>query len=200
MGYEEFIEIDKERFMTTLKQKNSSIRKLGAIQDIDRCEKTLRTYLNIGSIPYKVLDRIGQYLNVEPLFLAGKYDRNFEKLENPKLIAQYKNTLTPENYPYIKSLQSSIGFEQHFKDILTMSGINWEQFQSLTSTQRITLRQELNVAIQSVISNYFNTDSFGNNTKDVLAYFENIVGDFSPEDLEYEGEKIDWPHWLKKSK
>lgn len=148
MEHEQFVLVNKERFLSTINHKKISIRKLGTTPSIGKCEKTIRTYLNNGEFPYITLNRIGQFLNIDPMFLAGEYDKIFEKIEDEEIVKQLKVNLNPDNYPYIRSMQTSIGFEQHFKNILTMSGINWEQYQLLPTSKKIMLRQEMNVAIQ----------------------------------------------------
>lgn len=73
--------ISYDRFMATVKEKGSSIRKLGKVAMIDRDEKTIRRYLAQGEMPPDLLDKIGKYLDVDPQYLAGFYDRYYEEIK-----------------------------------------------------------------------------------------------------------------------
>ena len=181
----EFVKVDKERFINTITQRNFSIRKLGKDRYIDRTEKTIRNYLNSGEMPADLLDRIALTINIHPDFLSGELDRDFDKLGGIHAkVAKFN--LNPDDYPYIKAMQTSIGYAQHFKNKLTMCGISWEQYCSLPPVDRILFTRKLAIAEQQVIQEYFKTDALGNDTSDLCFYYESQLNDIDPDDIESE--------------
>lgn len=199
MAIIEEVDVDKKRFMSTLKAKNISIRKLTADYDIQRSDKSIRTDLNRGKMPREALEQIARKINVEPDFLSGKIDRGFDKIGGD-FARIAKAQLHPDDYLFIKAQQQTIGYKQHFKNTLTMCGITWEQYQSLSPLDRIYLRRKLALEEYRIIHEYFKTDAFGDDTHDKLSYYEMQFDDIDPEDLEAEGVVVDWPDWLRKSK
>lgn len=199
MAIIEEVDVDKKRFMSTLKAKNISIRKLTADYDIQRSDKSIRTDLNRGKMPREALEQIARKINVEPDFLSGKMDREFDKIGGD-FARIAKAQLHPDDYPFIKAQQQTIGYKQHFKNTLTMCGITWEQYQALSPIDRIYLRRKLALEEYRIIHEYFKTDAFGDDTYDKLSYYEMQFDDIDPEDLEAEGVVVDWPDWLRKSK
>lgn len=133
------VKIIKKRFQDTINYRGISIRELGRDEYIDRTEKSIRNYRDNESIPKDVLERIARRLNVEPAFLAGDYDRLWDKIGGK--IADYnKVNLCPDDYPFFKAEQHTIEFNKHFKDTLIIHGISWEQYKSLppSSTNYVT--------------------------------------------------------------
>ena len=95
------VKIIKKRFQDTINYRGISIRELGKDEYIDRTEKSIRNYRDNESIPKDVLERIARRLNVEPAFLAGDYDRLWDKIGGK--IADYnKANLCPDDYPFSK--------------------------------------------------------------------------------------------------
>lgn len=179
------VKIIKKRFQDTINYRGISIRELGRDEYIDRTEKSIRNYRDNESIPKDVLERIARRLNVEPAFLAGDYDRLWDKIGGK--IADYnKANLCPDDYPFFKAEQHTIEFDKHFKDTLIIHGISWEQYKSLPPLQRIMLRRRLTLEQTRIISQYFDHDAFGRSMKDILAYDEAIWDDIDPDELEQE--------------
>ena len=179
------VKIIKKRFQDTINYRGISIRELGRDEYIDRTEKSIRNYRDNESIPKDVLERIARCLNVEPAFLAGDYDRLWDKIGGK--IADYnKANLCPDDYPFFKAEQHTIEFNKHFKDTLIIHGISWEQYKSLPPLQRIMLRRRLTLEQTRIISQYFDHDAFGRSMKDILAYDESIWDDIDPDELEQE--------------
>lgn len=177
----DIVEINKERFMEVLKENRCSIRKLGkAYSDIGRTEKTIRYWLNDGHMPPDLLDKIAQYLNVHPDYLAGVYDKKADRIEDDMLRRMYLSHVKPENYPYLLKARSDIDYTRYFEDILTMNNISMDQFRALPPIERVLLRQEMVVAILEVIAKHFATDALGHDVQEELRYYKSFVDDFDP--------------------
>lgn len=59
------IPVNKKIFLYILQEKKSSIRKLGASEDIDFSEKTIRRALNNGEMRPELVKQIAIHLNIE---------------------------------------------------------------------------------------------------------------------------------------
>lgn len=175
------VSVNKQVFLEVLKQKKSSIRKLGdAYKHIERTEKSIRRYLNKGKMPENILINISKYLDVHPDYLSGAYHSKIDKIEDAYLRSLSKSFLKPEKYPYIIKAKNEIDYVKYFENLLIMNDISLEMFQALDPLDRVMMRQELIVAILSVISKYFIHDALGNNLSKLLRYYESIVGDEDP--------------------
>lgn len=175
------VPVNKQRFFEVLKWRNCSIRKLGeAYEQIERTEKTIRRCLDAGEMPPDLLDRIAKYLNVHPNYLSGVYDNNVDRIEDKYLRAVFKSFIKPEKYPYLLKAKSDIGYTSYFETLLTINDISIEQFNTLPPEERVLFRQEMNVAVLSVITKHFETGSLGNNLQDELSCCKSFVGDKDP--------------------
>lgn len=175
------VPVNKQRFFEVLKWRNCSIRKLGeAYEQIERTEKTIRRCLDAGEMPPDLLDRIAKYLDVHPNYLSGVYDNDVDRIEDKYLRAVFKSFIKPEKYPYLLKAKSDIGYTSYFETLLTRNDISMEQFDTLPPKERVLFRQEMDVAVLSVIAKHFETDSLGNNLQDELNYCKSFVGDDDP--------------------
>ena len=66
------VPINKKVFQYILKEKNSSIRKLGAAQEIAFTEKTIRRALNNSEMRPELVKQIAIYLNIDSTLLTGE--------------------------------------------------------------------------------------------------------------------------------
>lgn len=175
------VPVSKQRFLEVLKWRNCSIRKLGkAYEQIERSEKTIRRYLDIGEMPYNLLDSIAKHLNVHPDYLSGVYDDKANRIKDEHLRAYFKSFIKPERYPYLLKAKSKIEYASYFENLLTMNDISMEQFNALPPEERVLFHQEMVVAILDVITKHFTTDSLGNNLQEELDYCKSFVGDYDP--------------------
>lgn len=175
------VQVNKQRFLEVLKLRNCSIRKLGeAYEQIGRTEKTIRRCLDTGKMPPDLLNRIAKYLNVHPDYLSGVYDNAADRIEDKYLRILSKSFIKPKKYPYLLKAKSEIKYTSYFENLLTMNDISMEQFNTLPPKERILFRQEMVVAILSVIAKHFTTDSLGNDLQDELDYCKSFVGDYDP--------------------
>lgn len=179
------VPVNKECFLRVISECGSSIRKLGGAMydEIQRTEKTIRHYLNLGEMPLNLLDRIARNLNVHPDYLSGVYHEKANKIEDEYLHHLFISRLKPENYPYVLKARSDLDYVRYFEDILTMNDIGKELVNSLSIDERRLLYQELVAAIYGVIARHFKKDSLGNDTQEWLDYHESNVGDEDPYSL-----------------
>ncbi|MDD7772393.1 MAG: hypothetical protein PT958_06515 [Firmicutes bacterium] len=157
----EKVPFSRERFMQALNYRNSSIRKLGNVPEIERDEKTIRRYLHDGEIPPALLDRIGKYLDVHPDFLSGTYDRPVEHIEDETVRRVIKSQICVEDHPYFVKEQESLKYRDYFKSVLMMHNISIAQFKSLSASKRTQLQLDIEQAITAVIYKYFDCDATG---------------------------------------
>ena len=175
------IPVNKGRFFEVLKLRKCSIRKLGeAYEQIGRTEKTIRRCLDDGKMPPDLLDRIAKYLNIHPDYLAGVYDDKLKRIEDKDSRDFFKSFIKPGKYPYILKERDELHYESYFENILIMSKISIEQFNTLPTEERILLRQEMDVSILEVIAKHFKKNSLGESISDELEYYRSNVGDFDP--------------------
>lgn len=177
--------INRARFDETLKLRGSSIRKLGqAYNEIGRDEKSIRRYLREG-FPTDILDLIGKYLDVEPAYLSGKYDKEIEKIKDPDLRDILKRQLRPNKFPYLMAQTRQQGFyDRYFESILTIHGISEQQFSALTPGQQKQLRLDMEAAITHVISKFFTEDAKGQKGLPDLEYLYAMIDNYDPDEPE----------------
>lgn len=192
------IPVNKKRFMEVLKYRKTSIRKLGeAYNEIGRTEKTIRVCLDSGEMSPDLLDNIAKYLNIHPDYISGIYDQQAEKIEDDYLRMLFLKQIRPENYPYLLKEKNDIltpqAYNKFFKDILIMSNISLSQFNNLSVDKRIIFREEILVAILSVVNKYFSVNSLGNSIANELSYAESMVGDMDNYLAKLEGIVMDEP-------
>ena len=157
------VPIRYDRFMNTLKEKGTSIRKLGKERAIDRDEKTIRRYHAAGEMPPDLLDRIARFIDVEPTFLAGEYDNYYEKVKdslgNPEDLRQLLSD--SRRYPYSIKIRKEIDYHEYIRQTLTTQNISEKQFMQLSADNRVLFQLQLAKAIDSVIEEFFSIDANG---------------------------------------
>lgn len=175
------IKIDKDHFLRVLRMKNCSIRSLGdKYTVIGRTEKTIRRELNAGEMNPELLNNIAKYLNVDIDYLARKPAMLFGEIDDKeKLDLYYRAFANPDKHPYILTKFKQMDYNNFFETVLTYGCINIEQFQELDQEKRIRFRQDLVVAIQRLIAEYFDIDSNGENTRELLNYYEGLALDIN---------------------
>lgn len=160
------IPIIRESFLRIIREKGYTVEKLGMQQQVDRSGKTIQRCLTAGEMQPELLDRIGRFLDVDPSYLAGEYDRIFEEkkdtLENSK-ITHFLWTKT-DRFPYSKHETENIDYKKYILNTLLINNISKEQYLSLSSEKRRSFRFDLGQALHSVIKQYFKEDSRGMST------------------------------------
>ncbi len=179
------VSINRERFMEALKVRKSSIRKLGEAYDqIGRTEKTIRRYLQKGEIPPDLLDKIGKFLDVEPDYIAGKYDRNLDKMKDEHLRSILRSQLKVDKFPYLMKQQEAryegkFIYDKYFEYILIIHDISIRQFQSLNVVQQKSLQIDIEYAITSIIAKHFVCDAKGRKGLPNLHYWAEMIDSFN---------------------
>ena len=194
------VSINKERFLEVLRYRKCSIRELGrAYFEIGRTEKTIRRCLMSGEMPPDVLNGIAKYLDIHPDYLSGVYDQQADRITDDNLRNLVKTRIVPERYPYIlkesRDALSEDNYNQFFKSILAINNISTKQFISLPITERIIFREEIIVAILSIINKYFMYNSLGESIADHLSYAESMIGDLDNRLAQMEGIILDPPEF-----
>ncbi len=101
----------------------------------------------------EILNKIGEQLNVDPYWLTGQGLNVFPSM---KKNSEYCKI---ENHPYNKRAQQlkRLNSFQHFQDLLTLHGVSFEQFNSLSEETQHGFEMEIDLAIQMVIFKYFSS-------------------------------------------
>ena len=109
----EKMRINRDCFLRIIREKGYTVEDLGKEPAIDRSGKTIQRCLSAEEMPPELLDRIGCFLDVDPVYLSGEYDRKFEELKetlvSPEL-THYLWTKT-DRFPYIKHQTESIDYK-----------------------------------------------------------------------------------------
>lgn len=155
------IPINYDRFMLTIKEKGTSIRKLGKERVIDRDEKTIRRYLAAKEMPPELLDRIARFIDVEPAYLAGEYDAYYERVkDSSKNPAELYRLLTDSSrYPYYSKVRKEIDYKDYLRQTLATQNITEDQYIQLSADDRIRFQFKMAKAVDSVIRQYFSKDA-----------------------------------------
>lgn len=190
--------VNRDRFMEVLTLRKCSIRKLGDVyEEVGRTEKTIRRCLEKGEMTPDLLDRIAKFLDVHPDYISGVYDRQVERISDDFLRHLVRSHITPENHPYFKKERedalSSENYQKFFKGAFAICDISMQQFSSLPPEERVIVRQEILVALQTVICKHFKQNSFGEDTFEQLAYYQSMVGDMDNRLAVFEGISLEEP-------
>ena len=158
--------INRECFLRIIREKGYTVESLGQEPDIDRSGKTIQRCLSQGEMQPELLDRIGRFLDVDPVYLSGEYERRFEEikdsLKSPEL-TYYLWTKT-DRFPYSKYKVDNIDYEEYLMNTLLINNISKEQFLSLDSKKRRSFQFDIGLALHNVIKQYFDVDSRGLDT------------------------------------
>lgn len=162
------VQIRRDTFLRIIHEKGYTVDSLGEESQIERSAKTIQRSLTSGEMSPDLLDRIGQFLDVDPTYLSGEYDRKFEEikdsLKDPEL-THYLWTKT-DRYPYSKHQTEQIDYRQYLLDTLLMNNISKEQFLALDPKKKRAFQFDLGMALYNVTKQYFKVDSQGRNVED----------------------------------
>lgn len=159
----EKIQISRTCFLRIIREKGYTVESLGAEPAIGRSGKTIQRCLSTEEMSPTLLNRIGKFLDVDPEYLSGEYDRRFEKnkdsLKSPEL-THYLWTKT-DRFPYLKHKIENIDYSEYLLTTLLINNISKEQFLKLDIKKRKSLQFDIGIALHNVIKQYFETDSYG---------------------------------------
>ena len=162
----EKIQISRDCFLRIIREKGYTVERLGVEPEIDRSGKTIQRCLTTGEMQPALLDRIGRFLDVDPTYLSGEYDRRFEEmkdsLKSPEL-THYLWTKT-DRFPYSKHQTENIDYAEYLLNTLLINDISKEQFLALGPLKRRALQFDIAMALHNVIKQYFDVDTKGLDT------------------------------------
>ncbi len=213
------VPINKKVFLYILKEKNSSIRKLGAAKEISFTEKTIRRALNNGEMRPVLVKQIAIFLNIDSKLLTGEMVKNAFFSKNKEFRDRYLYPLNHlDNYPYFREEQRDLltikqeglfetgGMAETIKRLLSLFEVSFSQFEKMTFDQKYDFQYELFNAMIPIIRKHFTVDAYGNTDP---YSFENIINDLENykehhDELEYADtilreQYIEHPpKWIKK--
>ena len=170
------VPFSERRFREALKYRNTNINQFcDPLTGFGRTAKQIYRYIRDSEIPPDVLDMIGKALDVEPDFLSGKYDRGFEKINDPDIVRALKNGLKVQKYPYIRKLQKNeINGkwieDEYIEKLLIVHGISPKQFEELPKRNQLEFLLDVEEAIAPVIRRHFKLDATGRDSFEEISY------------------------------
>lgn len=181
------IPVNKSVFQYILKQKNSSIRKLGAAEEIFFTEKTIRRALNNGEMRPELVKQIAIYLNIDSTLLTGEMVKAAFSANNSVFRNMYLAPLNHlDDYPYFREEQRELqsvkreglfetgGMTETMKRLLSLFEVSYTQFEKMSFNQQFNFQYELFDTMIPIIRKYFTEDAYGK--KDRYS-FESILID-----------------------
>ena len=169
--------VNKEIFFRIIKEKGSSIRKLGNTEGIDCSEKTIRRELNTrGGLREQYLDQIARYLDVDSRLLSGELVKKAFSTTDKSMKNLYLSPLAHiEDYPYFREEQDRLRKEhidETLKRILSLFEVSYEQFKAKTFEEQYDFQHDLLSAILPVMYKHFDRDGYGDTGR---ISFESII-------------------------
>ena len=169
--------VNKEIFFRIIKEKGSSIRKLGNTEGIDCSEKTIRRELNTrGGLREQYLDQIARYLDVDSRLLSGELVKKAFSTTDKSMKNLYLSPMAHiEDYPYFREEQDRLRKEhidETLKRILSLFEVSYEQFKAKTFEEQYDFQHDLLSAILPVMYKHFDRDGYGDTGR---ISFESII-------------------------
>lgn len=179
----------ENRFREALEFSQISINKLcHPTEGFGRTRKQLYRYLNQKEIPENVLDEMGKFLNVEPDYISGEYDRKIDNIKNSEIQKIFKEQLNVKDHPYIKKLQNNkvdekFIEEDYFEKLLIVHGISPQQLYSLNRKAQLEFQLEIENSIIPILMKYFKFDAAMKNSFESIwrlsAEIENAIDEIT---------------------
>lgn len=157
-----YVTIEKDFFMQTLKEKKSSIRKLGRNEKIINSERTIRRSLNAGEMSRDLLNSIAKELDVYPAFLSGEIYLSICSKKDDLLRHAALSSLKINNYPYFMKENDEYQINYFLKNVLMLYDISLAQYEHFPFERKIEFLRTLDTAIVPVIDHFFIQDAYGN--------------------------------------
>lgn len=155
--------VSKKVFMSTVKCKVGSLRKLGkefcdseeVDENLKRSERSIRAMLNKGEMRADVLDAIGRFIDVEPRYLSGEMIREVWQSKLPKDVRwAIIHGMTPDRYPY-GAYDTREASMRYLEDLLALHGVSRTKYKELGPMVQLDFASEIEDAIVPVIFKYF---------------------------------------------
>ena len=171
------IQVDKPVFMAVVHECGSSIIKLGACEEIDCTERTIRRALNEGKMTPCFLGQIARHLDVDPHLLSGELHRKADSYNDEFLRSLYLAQLNAKNYPYSRKRKADLNkqpVEELLEQILALFEISFSQYEEMDFEAQYLLQHDLLDSLFPVIRKHFQVDAYGR--KD-MPDLEKIISD-----------------------
>ena len=179
------VPVIKTVFMDILNQRNSSIRKLGASEDISFTEKTIRRALNLGEMRPELVKQIAIHLNIDSSLLTGEMVKKAFTSKNKVFRDLYLNPLSHiDDFPYFREEQRDFltvrhdglfetgGMKETMKRLLSLFDVSYSQYENFDFETQYNFEHDLFDAMIPIMSKYFKKNAYGSD--DAFA-FENII-------------------------
>lgn len=179
--------VNKKVFFWIIKEKGSSIRKLGNTAGIDCSEKTIRRELNTrGGLREQYLDQIARHLNVDLRLLSGELVKEAFSTTDKTLKSLYLSPLAHiDDYPYFREEQDRLRMEhidETLKRILSLFEVSYEQFKAKTFEEQYDFQHDLLSAMLPVMYKHFDKDGYGDTERmsfeAIIVSLENYRDDY----------------------
>lgn len=156
------VTIDKEFFKKTLRDKKSSIRKLGENDNVIKSERTIRRALKAGEMSRNLLDSIAKEIDVYPAYLSGEIKLFRCSIKDDVLRDVALSSLRINDYPYFKKEKDEFQINDFLKNVLMLYDITLGQYENFPFERKIEFLRALDTAMVPVIDHFFIQDAYGN--------------------------------------
>lgn len=179
--------LKRERLFEAIKLRGTSIRKLGALDGgVGWSDKTIRRAVKEGEINPAILDALGKFLDVDPNYLSGKYDRLYERIgaenRDEYLENALKAQLRAERFPYQLSQHKGELYDRYLEGILVLHGISMRQFNELSFETQKQFEIDIERNVGPVIAKYFAYDARGRKGLSDLYQLEAEIECYDPDE------------------
>lgn len=156
------VTIDSEFFKKALKDKKSSIRKLGGNGNVIKSERTIRRALKAGKMSRNLLDSIAKEIDVYPAYLSGEIKLSRCSIKDDVLRDVALSSLRINDYPYFKKEKDEFQINDFLKNVLMLYDITLGQYENFPFERKIEFLRALDNAMVPVIDHFFIQDAYGN--------------------------------------
>lgn len=185
------IPLNKECLKEALKLRNTSIRKLGEDPNLGWSSKTIERGIKAGEIYDNTLEALGQYLDIEPDYLSGKYHQICKKIadNDDAMYFILKKGLCAKKFPYLKKQQSEDYdekplYSKYLEYILIIHDISQKQFHEMTFEQQKEFQLCLEDAIVPVLMKYFSKNAMEQNLYPEIYRLRMEIDTYNPDESE----------------
>lgn len=157
-------DVVEQIFKAVVYECGSSIRKLGACDEIECTERTIRRSLKEGKMTPRFLDQIAKHLDVDSRLLSGELHKKADSYSDEVLRSIYMAQLKAKNYPYYRKRKSDLNkhpIDELLEQILALFEISFSQFEELDFEAQYYLQHDLLDALVPVIRKHFKVDAYG---------------------------------------
>ena len=151
--------IIRDNFLRIIREKGYTVERLGMQPQVNRSGKTIQRCLVTGEMPPELLNRIARFLDVDPSYLAGDYDRRFEDIKDMLVGPLFMKNNKTEKILKFEYKKRPRAHRDYILSVLRFNNISIERYLALDLKKRNSLNVDLNRAVTSVIKQYFAVDS-----------------------------------------